>query len=112
ITQNPNCTNNGTCIITFGDDKNTTGCNCTSQFSGDRCELLNPCSSDACKNGGTCISNGTDFHCNCSGSPSHLKYRFLHSCTHHLSMDSVIHICLQKIVMYNCIQWYFCHLQT
>lgn len=43
-------------------------CKCTGSFTGPRCELsANPCASNPCLYGGTCLAHGLDFLCQCRG---------------------------------------------
>jgi len=81
----PSCKNGGTCALQNG----IWGCKCTSNWIGNACqstslfysfpEILilnffffqkiarNPCASNPCENGGTCIVNGDSFTCQCGG---------------------------------------------
>ncbi|KAI3383429.1 hypothetical protein SNEBB_005763 [Seison nebaliae] len=64
------CKNGGKLVVTNGKIE----CICSSQFTGKICQSsLNPCSSEPCYNGGSCIRtfnnfNEVIFHCQCSRS--------------------------------------------
>ena len=42
-------------------------------FKGHNCNILNPCASNPCENGGTCTSTATGYSCSCP--PSHTGER-------------------------------------
>ncbi|XP_063314156.1 protocadherin Fat 1 isoform X2 [Pelobates fuscus] len=59
------CQNGGVCSPTSSGGYY---CKCTSSFKGTRCEKsVNPCASNPCLYGGTCIAVKDDFKCQCRG---------------------------------------------
>ncbi len=58
--------NQGECVIKFA---NTAECSCPANFTGFLCEKPNPCASNPCINGGTCVASPgiiTTFQCACA----------------------------------------------
>jgi Notch-like protein len=60
------CFNGGLCI-SYEDENETTTfeCRCPGAFTGEFCQLRNPCSPDPCQNGGTCEIFGDSGVCHC-----------------------------------------------
>ena len=62
-TESAPCTNNGTCINSFGGYT----CNCTFAWTGMNCqEAVDFCESGPCYHGSECQSTSTGFQCICS----------------------------------------------
>ncbi|KAL4608131.1 hypothetical protein GN956_G25171 [Arapaima gigas] len=60
------CMNNATCVLNSTDKSGMEYCSCPIGFSGEFCQFSDPCWSEKCHNGGTCVlTNLTEFRCDC-----------------------------------------------